>query len=80
MREFTLKRFKVSPTSNIIVEYSFDITLDSPRVWSMSGHPVRSTAGHFLKIAKNLSKNRPKMAADPQHYVQYVVPHGRKII
>ena len=32
----------------------------------------------FSKTAKNLGKNRPKMAADPQHYVQYVVPYGCK--
>ena len=32
----------------------------------------------FPKTAKNLGKNRPKMAADPQHYAQYFVPHGCK--
>ena len=39
--------------------YSFDITIDAPRFWSMSGHHTLTTAGRFFKnFAKKCPKNR----------------------
>ena len=46
--------------SNIIVGHSFDITIDTPRVWSMSGHYTLSTAGRFFKKCQNFCQKMPK--------------------
>ena len=44
-----LKLFKMSLASNIILGHSFDIKIDAPKLWSMSGHYALSTAGRLFK-------------------------------
>ena len=63
-----LKLFEASPTSNIIVEYSFDIKKYIPRVWSTSGHCVDTTAGYFFG---NCPKFRPKWPKICERYKLY---------
>ena len=52
----SLKLFKMFLASNIIVGHSFDIKLDAPRVWSMSGHYTSSTTGRLFKKCQNISQ------------------------
>ena len=40
--------------------YSFDITIDAPRVWSISGHYTLSTAGRFFKKCQTFCQKMPK--------------------
>ena len=49
-----------SQASNIIVGYSFDINIDAPRVWVMSGHYTSATAGHFFKKCQKFCQKMPK--------------------
>ena len=49
-----------SQTSNIIVGYSFDINVDAPRVWGMSGHYTPATAGRFFKKCQKFCQKMPK--------------------
>ena len=51
---FAPENFRGSPTSNIIVGCSFDITIDAPRVWGMSGHYTPATAGRFFKKCQKI--------------------------
>ena len=55
---FCARKFGGSPTFNIIVRCSFDINIDAPRVWGMSGHYTPATAGHFFKKCQKMPKNR----------------------
>ena len=51
----------MSLTSNIIVGHSFDIKIDAPKLWTMSGHYTLATAGRLFKSAENLAKNTQKL-------------------
>jgi len=42
------------------VGYSFDITIDAPRVWSISGHYGLTTAGRFCKKCQKFCRKMPK--------------------
>ena len=61
IRILSLKLFEISPASNIVMEYSFDITKIIWRVWSIFGRSFHSTAGYFFKncqkLGQILSKN-----------------------
>ena len=57
---FAPEGFGDSPTSNIIVGHSFDIKIDAPRVWSMSGHYTLATAGRFFKKCQKFCQKMPK--------------------
>ena len=46
--------------SNIIVGHSFDINIDAPRVWSISGHYGLTTAGRFFKKCQKFCQKMPK--------------------
>ena len=40
--------------------YSFDITIDAPRVWSMSDHHTLTTAGRLFKKCQKFCQKMPK--------------------
>ena len=44
-----LQLFKLSLAFNIIVGHSFDIKIDAPKLWSMSGHYILVTACRLFK-------------------------------
>ena len=56
----SLKLFKMFLASNIIVGHSFDIKIDAPRVWSMSGHYISSTTGRLFKKCQKISQKIAK--------------------
>ena len=53
------------------MEYSFDITIDALRVWSISGHYTLSTAGRFFKKCQNFCQ---KIASGAYFWRQNVAP------
>ena len=56
----SLKLFKMFLAYNIIVGHSFDIKIDAPRVWSMSGHYTSSTTGRLFKKCQKISQKIAK--------------------
>ena len=56
---FAQEDYEESQTSNIIVGYSFDITIDAPSVWSISGHYGLTTAGRFFKKCQKFCQKMP---------------------
>ena len=60
IRILILKLFDASLTSNIVVGYSFYIKNNIWRVWSMTGHPFHSIAGHFFKNCSKFCQKMPK--------------------
>ena len=56
----SLKLFKMFLASNIIVGHSFDIKIDAPRVWRISGHYTFSTTGRLFKKCQKISQKIAK--------------------